>query len=411
MPLRLVPGLPPPPRASQGPTSRKDARERERPGSHPVFQNIGAHNAEQIVAARSVPRCWTDSRTGRLLCAFSCGVSAIASVSVVGAGDGLQPPHTESAMSYRTIAATLALRDVSVAERLAAFALASYADAEHQTFAGNPAAATRAGLGRTQYLAARDRLVARGLLTVVVEGGGRGRPSTLTLEFGRTGPWREEPINPQLFEAVLGHSRARGPARVLLATLAALANEHREVVGLTTDEIRSAAGLSDRTYRRARSSLLAAGELVVEDCVGGRGNTCRWRLEDPATVGPPLAARKRVTRAGNARPLVALTRPSASANPGQVRTLSAGNPGHDRTLSAGNPGQDRTLSAGNPGQDRTLSAGNPGHDRTLSAGNPGHDRTLSAGNPGHDRTLSAGNPGHDRTLSAGNWKAPGSVDT
>ena len=61
-------------------------------------------------------------------------------------------------MSYRTIAAALALEDVSIGERLVAFSLASYADSEHQTFVGNPAAATRAGLSRNQYLAARERL-------------------------------------------------------------------------------------------------------------------------------------------------------------------------------------------------------------------------------------------------------------
>ena len=63
-------------------------------------------------------------------------------------------------MSYRTIAAALALEDVSIGERLAAFSLASYADAEHQTFVGNPAAAARAGLSRSQYLAAREQLEA-----------------------------------------------------------------------------------------------------------------------------------------------------------------------------------------------------------------------------------------------------------
>ena len=74
-------------------------------------------------------------------------------------------------MSYRTIAAALALEDVSIGERLVAFSLASYADAEHQTFVGNPAAATRAGLSRSQYLAAREQLVG----SRVDLGGGRGR--------------------------------------------------------------------------------------------------------------------------------------------------------------------------------------------------------------------------------------------
>ena len=41
-------------------------------------------------------------------------------------------------MSYRTIAAALALEDMSIGERLAAFSLASYADAEHQNIRREP---------------------------------------------------------------------------------------------------------------------------------------------------------------------------------------------------------------------------------------------------------------------------------
>lgn len=259
-------------------------------------------------------------------------------------------------MSYRTIAAALALEDVSIGERLVAFSLASYADAEHQTFVGNPVAATRAGLSRSHYHAARDQLLGRGLISVAAEGGGRGRSSTLTLDFGQRGPWREERINPQLFETVLSYTRARGPARVLIATLAALATDEREVLGLTTDEIRAAAGLSDRTYRRARGSLLASGVVVAEGCVGGRGHTNRWRLQDPRTLGTPLPARQRVAPARNARPLLstATTVALGPVNPGQSRTVSGLNPGQDRTVSGVNPGQDRTVSAINRGQDRTV---------------------------------------------------------
>src|SRR5450755_4034239 len=160
---------PPPRGACSRLTSAWRARERERPGGNPVFQNIGANRAERRISARSLPRCWTDPKLGRVLCVLSRGESAIASVRVSGAGDGLQPPHNESAMSYRTIAAALALEDVSVGERLVAFSLASYADAEHQTFAGNPATTARAGLSRSQYLAAREQLLARGLISVAVE--------------------------------------------------------------------------------------------------------------------------------------------------------------------------------------------------------------------------------------------------
>jgi DnaA N-terminal domain len=255
-------------------------------------------------------------------------------------------------MSYRTIAAALALEDVSIGERLVGFSLASYADAEHQTFVGNPAAAARAGLSRSRYLAVREQLEGRELISVAAEGGGRGRSSTLTLDFATHGPWREEPINPQLFQTVLSYTRARGPARVLLATLAALANDEREVLGLRTDEIRSAAGLSDRTYRRARASLLASGELVAESFIGGRGNTNRWRVADPPSLGTPLPARQRVAPGRNARPLLAAATPAVqdAENPGQDRTVCGVNPGQNRTVSALNPGQDRTVSPETPAE-------------------------------------------------------------
>jgi hypothetical protein len=318
------PHRPPPSRASSWPTSRRRARERERPGCRPVFQNIGAHSADQESPAHSVSGCWTDSKPGSSVCVLARCMSAIASVPVPGAGDGLQPPQTSHSsrrplacvsfrvgpghvalagvvprvvppgvrVSYRTIAAALALEDVSIGERPVAFSLASYADAEHQTFVGNPAAAARAGLSRSRCLAAPEQLEARELISVAAEGGGRGRSSTLTLGFAKRGPWREERTNPPLFQTAWSYTRSQGPARVLLATLAALADDEREVVGLTTEEIRNAAGLSDRTYRRARASLLASGELVAESCVGGRGNTNRWRLADTRSLGTPLPGRR-----------------------------------------------------------------------------------------------------------------------
>jgi hypothetical protein len=357
------------------------------------------------------------------VCVLSRRLSAIASVPVTGAGDGLQPPQTnrlqkrlsirvryperagriavavvvrlELQLSYLTIAAALALEEVSIGERLVGFSLASYADAEHQTFVGNPTAATRAGLSRSQYLAAREQLERRGLISVAVDGGGRGRSSTLTLDFATCGPWREERINPQLFGTVLSYTRARGPARVLLAALAALANDEREVLCLTTDEICSAAGLSDRTYRRARAALLASGELVAESCAGGRGNTNRWRLADPGDLGTPLPARQRVAPAWNARPLLAAATPAVqdAENPGQDRTVSGVNPGQDRTLSPLNPGQNRTVFALNPGQNRTVSPETPAESPAPNARagrEPGNQKNNYPPNPpdGGSRTES-----------------------
>ena len=148
------------------PTSH--AWRRERPGGNPVFQNIGASSAAPNLLRCSLPGRWTDSTPGPGVCAHSRCLNFIASVPSSGAGDGLQPPQTSRlrrsvarvlfpggsgdvalagvalagvGMSYRTISAALALKDVSIGERLVAFSLASYADAEHQTFVGNPAAA------------------------------------------------------------------------------------------------------------------------------------------------------------------------------------------------------------------------------------------------------------------------------
>ena len=183
----------------------------------------------------------------------------------------------------------------------------------------------------------------------------------LTLDFASRGPWCEERINPRLFETVLGYTRARGPARVLLATLAALANDEHEVLDLTTEDICAAAGLSDRSYRRARASLLESADVVVESCAGGRGKTSRWRLTDPRPLAPPLPDRQRVAPARNARPLLSTATPAVRdvENPGQDRTVCERNPGQDRTVSEPNPGQNRTLSAVDPGQDRTVSSETP----------------------------------------------------
>ncbi|MGB0096448.1 MAG: DnaA N-terminal domain-containing protein, partial [Solirubrobacteraceae bacterium] len=139
--------------------------------------------------------------------------------------------------------------------------------------------------------------------------GGRGRASTLGLRFADEGAWCEGEINAPLFEAALAYSRARGPARLLLATMAALANEERVVEDLTTEQLCNAAGLADRTYRRARQALLASGELVLLSGVGGRGNANRWEISDPRLLvrepGKPSSPSHRVPPPAGARPLVA----------------------------------------------------------------------------------------------------------
>ena len=102
---------------------------------------------------------------------------------------------------------------------------------------------------------------------------GRGHASTVKVLFAQFGPWQEGEVNAGLLEAVLGYSPARGPARLLLAALAALADEDGSVEGLTTDELCRVAGLANSTYRRARAALLASGEVsssVTAAAAGGR---------------------------------------------------------------------------------------------------------------------------------------------
>ena len=186
-------------------------------------------------------------------------------------------------MSVPAIAAALAREDLSAGERLVTFSLASFANRENRAWPGTPAAAARAGLSRSRYLQARDQLVRRGLVVVEDAATGRGRSSTVGLRFADDGPWSEREINAPLFEAALTYSHARGPARLLLATMAALASEERVMTDLTTEQLSSAAGLGDRSYRRARQALLASGELVLLSGAArrrARGRTARARGND-----------------------------------------------------------------------------------------------------------------------------------
>ena len=190
------------------------------------------------------------------------------------------------AMSHAAIAAVLRLEDVSAGERLAAFSLASFANREHRAWPGTPVAAARAGLSRSQYLAARDALARRGLVEIDNPGGGRGHSPVVSLRFAAAGPWFDLEVNPGLVEAVLSYSRTRGSARVLLATLAAVADQHGNVAELSAEEIQAAAGMADSTYRRARATLLASGELVLAAAGGGRARTNHWQIPDPSSINP-----------------------------------------------------------------------------------------------------------------------------
>jgi hypothetical protein len=280
-------------------------------------------------------------------------------------------------MSHVAIAAALALEDASAGERLAAFSLASYANREHRAWPGTAIAGARAGLSRSQYLAARDLLQKRGLVVIEESGGGRGNSPVIALVFAQTGPWLEGQINAPLFEAVLGRSRAKGSAKLLLGALAALADAELAVADRTTEEIRSVTGMADSTYRRARAALLASGELLLETAGGGRAKTNQWLLRDPRGADP-LTARTRVAPSTTARPLIATAKPpTAVAASGDTVPEGPAEPGKGPELtgvSATNPGQNRTVyalkgpelsgvyggvSELNPAQSRTVSPQTP----------------------------------------------------
>src|SRR5437588_5905549 len=110
-------------------------------------------------------------------------VTAAADGSSESGGSRCSPVVWRRGMSRDAVAAVLARDDLACGDRLTAFSLASYAGREHRAFPGATAAAQRAGLSRSRYLQARDRLVRRGLVVVEAEASGRGRSSTVLLAF------------------------------------------------------------------------------------------------------------------------------------------------------------------------------------------------------------------------------------
>ena len=90
-------------------------------------------------------------------------------------------------MSYRAIAAALALREVSTGERLVVFSLASYANSDQQAWPSDEVAAARSGLRRSRYLAARRSLAERGLIQIEQPGRGRGKSTLVTLLYAEHG--------------------------------------------------------------------------------------------------------------------------------------------------------------------------------------------------------------------------------
>ncbi len=208
-------------------------------------------------------------------------------------------------------------------------------------------------------------------------GGGRGNSPVVSLVFAQAGPWFEGEINAGLFEAVLGYSPTRGSARLLLAALAAVADDELEVIGLATEEIRAAAGMADSTYRRARAALLASGKLVLGIPGGGRARTNRWQLRDPRSTDSqlPSLARRRVAPHATARPLVTSAKEPPNAHAGDETPRSA-----RAVAGVEGPGLSGAPGA-SPGQIRTVSAANGPGSSGVSAVNPGQHRTVSPDTP------------------------------
>ena len=185
-------------------------------------------------------------------------------------------------------------------------------------------------------------------------------------------------INVDLFESVLAYSRARGPERLLLSTMAALADEEGAVCDLSTEQLCAAAGIADRTYRRARAALLATGQLELVSGLGGRGNTNVWSVRDPRASGEglPHRAPRRVSPPAGARPLVAAASSDRGAAALEPSTTSGEKGGQDQTLWRGN----RPILTG-------VSAVKGGHGRTLSPENCPVLTGVSAAKGGQDQTL------------------------
>ena len=140
--------------------------------------------------------------------------------------------------------------------------------------------------------------------------------------------------------------------------MAALADDEGLVRDVATEQLCAAAGVADRTYRRARSALLAGGELELVSGMGGRGNTNVWSVRDPRRSGDALRALLATDGAAGRR-----------APPDGGRLIRARRRcGAASTPDASKGGQDRTVSAGKCPILTGVTEAKGGHDRTVSPG-------------------------------------------
>ena len=154
--------------------------------------------------------------------------------------------------------------------------------------------------------------------------------------------------------------------------MAALAGGDGILEDLSTEQLRAAAGLPDRTYRRARQALLASGELILLSGVGGRGNTNRWQIQNPRlSAGEPRrpTSGRRAAPPAGARPLVAaLAELAADRAPTRDVVADGGvdELNESEWAATVKGGQDRTLSPVNRPVLTEVSGVKGGQDQTLS---------------------------------------------
>jgi hypothetical protein len=140
--------------------------------------------------------------------------------------------------------------------------------------------------------------------------------------------------------------------------MAALADAGGIVSGLSKEELCAAAGVEDRTYRRARGELLECGELELVEGGGGRGNTNVWQIrvlpDAAATAATAATPARRVGAPAVARPLLASVAAPTDENCPVVTGVPLQKGGQDRTVSEQNGPVWSGVSPGKGGQDRTL---------------------------------------------------------
>ena len=314
-------------------------------------------------------------------------------------------------MSREAIAAALAREDLSCGERLVAFSLASFADRENRARPGTPAAAGRAGLARSRFLEARDRLVRRGLVVVEDVASGRGRASTVALLFAERGRGGRARSTRSCSRRSSATAALAGPPGCCSPSMAALADEQGVVEGVTTERLCAAAGVADRTYRRARATLLASGEVVLRSGSGGRGNTNCWEIPDPRTHRDATqpAQGRRVPPPAGARPLMAtVAAPAAGGRKTSRRSRPSVVPDAERSCRRGCKGRSGSdgFDAKGSDPDRGFRA-KGGQDRTLPEQNrPAADRGFGRkGRSGPDSF--SGNPGKNPGRNPGAQRARG----